>query len=416
MSTPMIIRNWCHTDRLGLIKGDITVLIPPHLEDYLLSSCPKVDYRIVKYIPVRVRFYKKVMDVIYNGYYIKHSFSKRMIVSTMLPLRQQVIIRLISVILSWKVLEFAATFMRSLVCTHNISCERLILTSPSSIFDSSVYLAHRSNKAIINEVFSWDNVSSRGFIPSYKEKFSVWNKFVKNDLMSAYHVDPSKVSITGIPFYEFARQSINELSKSVTVTKPNGKSKVLYTTGETSYLTYEPSLVKYIWLNIKDIAELTIRLHPLDNLEHYRWCTEYEGIKLQTPGSLIVEGENAPTQEEYREYFKSLPQYDLILNIASTTTLDSLMCDAKVANINFMPPLEYYNGDLIIGDCYKTDHYSKIVEYDIIPNIKSIDELRLIVKLISASTVKSPDILKKFKLDFFCIGSPLLNPFDAVYN
>lgn len=416
MSTPMIIRNWCHTDRLGLIKGDITVLIPPDLEDYLLSSCPNVDYRVLKHIPARVKFYKKVMDIFYNGYYIKHSFSKRMIVSTMLPLRQRVIIRLISVILSWKVLEFFATFMKSFVGTHNISCERLILTSPSSIFDSSVYLSHRSNRAIINEVFSWDNVSSRGFIPSYKEKFSVWNKFVKNDLMSAYHVDPSEVSITGIPFYEFARQSINELSKSVTITKPNGKSKVLYTTGETSYLTYEPLLVKHIYFKIEDLVELTIRIHPLDNLDNYKWCEKYKNIKIQIPGSLIVSGEYAPTKEEYCDYFKSLGEYDVILNIASTTSLDSLICDANVANINFMPPSELYKGQLKISDCYKTDHYSKILAYNIIPNLQSIQELRDLLNNRKSSLIKSEKRYRQFKSDFFCVDNSKLENFNDVFN
>ena len=413
----MIIRNWIHTDRIKQLNGEVVVLIPAHLENYLVSIDQEIEYQVLGAISLKIRLYKKFMNFLFNAYYFKYSFSKQMIVSTMLPLRQRILIRLISGIVTWRLVELFASLLKRLVGSQSVICEGLILTSPSSTFDSEVYLTYCSQRSVVNEIFSWDNVSSRGFITSYEENFSVWNTFVKGNLISAYHTKPSQIEITGVPFYNFAQQSLSLKSCSINSTNHNShKRKVLYTTGETSYLTYEPSLVYYIWLNIKDIAELTIRLHPLDNLEHYRWCTEYEGIKLQTPGSLIVEGEYAPTQEEYREYFKSLPQYDLILNIASTTTLDSLMCDAKVANINFMPPLEYYNGDLKIGDCYKTDHYSKILEYDIIPNIKSIDELRLLVKSISASTVKSPHILKKFKLDFFCIGSPLLKPFDAVYN
>ena len=284
----------------------------------------------------------------------------------------------------------------------------LVLTLPQSFLDFYVFLVlGKQVDKCVNQIFSWDNVTSRGPILNVPDYFFVWNFYVKNEIMKYYKYPEDQIKIVSVPFYDFFQ--VNAPNNNVEIHDSKKELTVLYTTGETSFLDYEPNLVEEIYKAMNERYDLRfiIRLHPLDKLSNYK-VHKYSNVKIVEPTSQIIRIKDKEeyyfSQNDYQMYVEQLLKSDLILNIASTVTIDALILGKSVANINFMPKI--YKGNKNINDYYNTEHYSKVVAYDLVPMIGNYGELFSLVDKIRSKrfSYKEPRMMK-FKRDFFALES-----------
>jgi hypothetical protein len=114
-------------------------------------------------------------------------------------------------------------------------------------------------------------------------------------------------------------------------------------------------------------------------------------------------------------YVEQLIKSDLILNIASTVTIDALILGKNVANINFMPKI--YKGNKNINDYYNTEHYSKVVAYNLVPIIGNYNELFSLVDNIRGNLFSyNESKMRKFKKEFFALESKEFSSTKSLIN
>lgn len=390
----MVARNTLSIDRFADVTYITTEEIYNDLEPMFIDKSFVVVHGSIKRTIAH-----KAFDLLFNSRCYSTSFSKKMIIDEFYPVGYRHLVSILQYVAP-KVAQliFFSRILKSLTLSNGLFLEgdSCVLTSPSSDLDRYVYLGAAKGVYFENEIFSWDNITSRGFIHSALERFNVWNRYVSSSLTEFYDTDKGLITISGVPFAEFALSAVRK-EKILCSQK-----RILYTTGESEFLSFEPSLVRGLIDALSDLSIIwTIRLHPLDNCNLYSWIENYNNVYLEEPGTKTSSGEYFMDTISYRNYFSSLSNFDLVLNIASTTTLDCVLIGQNVANINFLFE-DTVNPDLKnINSNYKTDHFKKVVEYNVVPNLMTLEDLRNIILTSKDYRIQETKNYDSFLRDFF---------------
>ena len=428
VSNLMAVRNYFHTGLANSLSKvyHLIFLFDEKIFNELekLGQLPsKEKFEIISVKTSKNRLFKylfSLFTIAHNATIYNTSSTKKMIVDQFLNKKSKYITKfLVKSKLAFlcfrffknSLLSFRFLFKDSII---NIKPNKsiLLLTLPQSFLDFYIFLVLGSRvDKCINQIFSWDNVTSRGPILNNPDYFFVWNIYVKDEVVKYYKYPENKVKIVSVPFYDFFLSNLSENNLDINNVREN--LNVLYTTGETLFLDYEPKIVEEIYntLNERYNLNFIVRLHPLDKLENYNFHNN-SNVKIVEPTSYVInlndQSEYYFSKNDYLDYVDQLINSDLILNIASTVTIDSLILGKNVANINFMP--KSYNGYRNIKDVYKTNHYSKIVMHNLVPNIKDLNELcNLADKIRDNSFFYDESKMKKFKRDFFSLENENLS-------
>jgi len=166
-------------------------------------------------------------------------------------------------------------------------------------------------------------------------KIAVMGEFAKNLLVSE-GIDPKKIVITGQPRFD----DIVEKKKKMNNKRLGTRKRVVVTT--------EPFVETMLWtekqrenfiltiVNTLDTdTELVIKLHPVEKLEDYKQILE--GLQYRA------------TVCRDTDLYELLSVADLVISVASTTALESIMLDKPV----------------IIIDLFNTFEYSPYVQYGV---------------------------------------------------
>src|SRR5437667_2571850 len=86
-------------------------------------------------------------------------------------------------------------------------------------------------------------------------------------------------------------------------------------------------------------SQLIVRVHPADDGGRLRSYEFDNSVKIQIPGK--AGGGNIfgyhPSKEDNREFVNSIRHADVVINLASTITLDASFCNRPVISIAFDP-------------------------------------------------------------------------------
>jgi hypothetical protein len=242
-------------------------------------------------------------------------------------------------------------------------------------------------------IFSFDNLLSRGYVPlEHFDKILVWNKKMKEEVIEYYKIPEDKIYITGSPQFELNKQGLPARAR-LKFNLKDDELVILYCANHYSHTPTEPELVKQI---IQQAAERkvlqnykwVIRLHPLDNFK--RW----DCFRKTMPGVII----NEPWAKTTGVYFWDIPSKEeflllgdlmaissIVLNMASTTTLDAISINKPVIGIGFstIDPTEsaYYY------DCHFSEHFKLITASGAFDLATGINEL--FVKM--TENIKDPE-------------------------
>jgi len=240
----------------------------------------------------------------------------------------------------------------------------------------------KNNIKIIAHILSFDNITSRGYEPiDYFDKYFVWNKKMKSELIRFYNIDSDKIKITGTPQFDFHLKKQFELKKTY-VLKEAGLQKtdyILYCANHFALTPNEPALFDNIIKQLKknnydSDFDVILRLHPMDKYE--RWeniINEHDNVYLNKPWeeyNTNFYNWGLPTKDDIILYSNLIKHSSVVLTIASTVSIDAAVLDVPVICLGFHPDPKYIEEGRFYYNMHISDHYKDITEIGSIDLIK----------------------------------------------
>lgn len=221
-------------------------------------------------------------------------------------------------------------------------------------------------------VHSWDNLPSRGSLVVEPDRLLVWNRIMRQQAQDLHNIPDKKIRVVGIPQYDAYRYNVSLLSRGEFARKKGikGHEKIItYTCSAERVFPDEDiflsRLIELVQQRIFGEALLIIRLHPTERIEQY--TKEFQGVKhviIDVPDSSFA-ATHTPTahisQGSIENFVNLMKHSDVVINLASTVTIDAAVFDTPVINIAYNPtlPASAWN---YAEKWYSSTHYSNIVK------------------------------------------------------
>jgi len=218
--------------------------------------------------------------------------------------------------------------------------------------------AARQKIPTIAYVPSWDNLTSKWEVPAKFDGLIVWNKIMKDEAVELLDYDEKNVKICGIPQFDlYADPSIIIPRKEFlrTIGADPDRKLITYATGGEALYKEEAEIVEVIYeammaSKFSKPCQLLIRLHPRRYIKDFARFEGKQDVIIQTPG----EGSEAFEKSGYFwvsnimdsiTLANTLAHTDVLINIASTITLEACILNKPVVNVGFdgRSQREYYS-------------------------------------------------------------------------
>ena len=269
--------------------------------------------------------------------------------------------------------------------------------STSSVSEAEWTLLRSMKKLdvpVYAHILSFDNLTSRGYLPiDYFDLYMVWNNAMKKELEELYYIKSDKIKITGTPQFDFHVDSRYRLSEKDVRVKLNldDRPYLLYCANHYRLTPDEPILVETLIKLLQKDSNLKkfniiLRLHPMD--QYNRWAKIFKKYKNVIRNVPWEHKNNRPTSwgeptiDDLILFGNVLRYSSVMLNIASTVTIDAAIVNTPIICIGFHP-FNDAEGKRY-HDYHYSDHYNKISMIEAAPIAKSnVELLSLINKFAS---------------------------------
>lgn len=265
----------------------------------------------------------------------------------------------------------------------------LVLTTTYGFDDRDIPLIRESKRygvATFCSVHSWDNLLTKGIMLVRPDRLAVWNEIMKEEARSIHHYDPDDVVITGPPHFDiyqdrntflsrkefFENMGLDPAQKLITVTAA-GPNPV----DNTCILQMLEAMRERG--DFSEPIQILFRTDPFYALNQrhltvYRKFEEEHNVKVDYAGSIVSDRIGwLPAKTDMVHLANTLKHSDIIVNIASTITIEAALVDRPVINIgfcNFESP--YYKR--VFNSSYKK-HFRYILERNGSSVVKNEGEL-----------------------------------------
>jgi hypothetical protein len=208
---------------------------------------------------------------------------------------------------------------------------------------------------------------------------------MKKQLLSIYpKVQADHVFITGTPQFDFHFKKEFMLSREEVCRKIGIDPKrpfILYTTGIMNHFYEEHRLVEEVIRFLRDIdikpkPQLVVRTYVKGTSPEMKALAnqDFPGVVFR-PG-LWEEKWQTPLYEDLALYTNLLRYTSLGINAASTVSLELMMFDKPVVNLDFDPPGSNLPWCMGYSRHIQFDHYKLVAESGAVMVARSMDDLR----------------------------------------
>lgn len=246
--------------------------------------------------------------------------------------------------------------------------------------------AKRQGLPVAVMVHSWDNLPCKGRLFVCPDRLLVWNHIMAEQGRRLHDIPPERISVTGLPQYD-GYLGLPRLSRAAYL------RQLKIGSSETALITYtcnpewsapdEPDfleeLVEIVGSGVWGQATLVIRLHPTERREQYRQrfgtrpcvrISEPDPSFAATWASVAHE----PLPDGRSEFVNLMAHSDVVINLASTTTIDAALFDTPVVNVAYNPTLHRDRWNYAL-EFYSSSHFKDIVATGGTRLARSKDEL-----------------------------------------
>ena len=230
-------------------------------------------------------------------------------------------------------------------------------------------------------VFSWDNLTiTNGIFPTRPDYLAVWNPMMKEEAVRIHHYDPERVFVVGPTAFDIYQDPTITLSREVFCKKLGlDPQKKIVTLATASPVVFDhrylvEMLLRFVRDGVFDFpVNLLCRVHPRDQQDLYREFEKDPHIHFDYPGRLSTSLRWDPDRSEMIHLANTLKHSDVIINIASTITIESAIVDTPVISIGFCTVQKEDFEKKIIRNHYG-QHYRYILESGGTWNVRSEEE------------------------------------------
>lgn len=231
---------------------------------------------------------------------------------------------------------------------------------------------------------SWDNLSQHGFRFT-PDTLVVWNEFMKDQAVAFQNYDPKDVEVIGVPQYDLYHRHDMQLSREAfaRIYGFDPKKKIIVLGSEGKLFPSDADIAHMIAEAIKahafpKDAQLLIRPHhgyrnDADKFKVVDGMSDVAIDRMNEP-SLCFKDAWDYSDEFTRRFVNTLRHADVLLNMASTLTLDAVYFDVPIINtaIDGERKVPYRES---IERWYETDYYKKILSFNATTFVRTKEEL-----------------------------------------
>ncbi len=252
-----------------------------------------------------------------------------------------------------------------------------------------IYAAKRFGVPQMGVDLGWDNLSSKYHTVLPVDYLAVWNETMREEAVRYHGFPADRVEVTGALPFDTYFDSVRIPSRAELLTSlgadPARPLVTLATAPAQVYPTTErvvESLCRAIrGGELRVDAQLLVRVHPRDNIELYTRFHDGRHVFVEKPFRQLDRSRGlsdldafTPGTHGRARLAATLAHSDVVVNFASTTTVEAALFDTPVVNIGFDEssdlPLP-----LSIGRYYQYEHYRPVVETGAARIAESVDDL-----------------------------------------
>jgi hypothetical protein len=206
---------------------------------------------------------------------------------------------------------------------------------------------HRVRTVVVDS--SWDNFTNKLLPVRQVDRLLVWNEIMKAQAVTLHGYDPDAVRVVGAAqFDSYFRPQLrtprDEFFRRIGA-DPARRLIALTTTPRSLYAHHDHVLRTLVAaMNRGDLppSQVLVRLHPRDEFEAYREFLDVPHVMIEKPFRDTVTGPDGLAidvmPEHQRHLGDTLSHSDVVVNVASTITVEACIFDTPVVNICFDGP------------------------------------------------------------------------------
>ena len=243
----------------------------------------------------------------------------------------------------------------------------------------AILLARRAPIPTVAIDFSWDNLTSNCKHLRKTDHLICWTERMREQAIRIHGFPPERVSVSGIMRFDlYFRSAPGELSRDAFLRAkgldPRAKTILITTVTRGNYQD-EPTLVKNLIVERDRGAfpghpNIFVRIHPKeDNFAEYAAFSKSKNVRVERGGHEMQKNLGSRIElgsDDLVNLKDTLRHADVVVNYASTITLEACVFDKPVVNIGFPP---YYL------NAYSFTHYQPVVASGAVRVAKSYEEL-----------------------------------------
>lgn len=298
-----------------------------------------------------------------------------------------------------KVLENALerlliSYPRSAEAVQRLSKKKpgvVVSTGPFQFEQPAVFAAaKRLGIPTLAYIPSWDNVSTKNRMVFKYDGYLVWNEQNRDELYEVYpHTRKVPVYVVGAPQFDVFfhdRFKVDRAAFCAPLGLRPDRKIIVYSLGSPNFLKEHHGAVEIARRvangNFGD-AQLLIRPHPIhDNAEMRDIFSEFGAqVRLQiTPNAGRDLIRRTQDEAQIIDWVNTFRHADVVVNLASTVTVDAAIFNKPVVNLDFDPQPGGRDQALVNDVNHRWNHFKPIAESGGVWLAKDFDDVEKAIK------------------------------------
>jgi len=243
----------------------------------------------------------------------------------------------------------------------------------------AIVAAHELDLPVITTVLGWDNISSKQ-LPLYPSlAYLIWGDTMEDDLKFYFEFVGQTIPLykTGSAQFDihahYKQHPIDRAAVAASYGLDPTRKILMYAGTSPTTMYNEPDLVVELVEATRSMdAQLFIRLHPKDRLTRWEKVRAIRGVVLFEPRREDTFEAWMPNEHAVKEMVEQILMSDVVINNASTITLDTCILDKPVVNSRYEPTtVKVRRSDFL----FEYDHMRQAVQTGAFPVCNSLREI-----------------------------------------
>ena len=225
----------------------------------------------------------------------------------------------------------------------------VIAANPGLVFSEVPMLRTAKRRGVRSMAIdpSWDNFTNKLIPVRQVDRLVVWNEIMKSQAIGLHGYDPAAISVAGAPQFDpHFRARTPRAEFFARIGADSGRKLIALTTTPRSLYSHHDhvlrELVKAMQSGLLSNAQVLVRLHPRDEVDAYQEFANTPHLIIEKPfrdSVKVADGLAIDVMPEHQKHLgDTLCHADVVVNVASTISIEACIFDTPVVNINFDGP------------------------------------------------------------------------------